>query len=199
MFQQSSCGHVLALQLILSSSVCRRLQALGHEGGSHTKEAEGCFASGTSAAGGGKCQGSDSSKAHDGNGKHAPCKAACSKSANTSVIEMSDTSDDSDLDEVVCTSLEKGKGSTKGKVTDDAATENDSDAFRQDGLPVSVVQSVPRIYYATRTHSQIAQVLLAGLAEILEPLLAVFCQSFTASYIGSSNELTWLLLDHLRN
>lgn len=91
----------------------------------------------------------------------SPCKAKCVDVGSS--LDSSDSSDDSDFEVKLCKPAGKGKpgaddssaGHKKGPA-DDAQ----SDIAQQD-QPSAVVQQVPRVYYATRTHSQIAQVLSA--------------------------------------
>lgn len=94
----------------------------------------------------------------------SPCKTKCGDEPIGLSVDSSDSSDDSESEVELCKPAGKGKvtGADDSSVGRKKRTADDAQSdFGQQDLPSVLGQQVPRIYYATRTHSQIAQVLPA--------------------------------------
>jgi hypothetical protein len=111
------------------------------------------------------------------------CKPSASKPPTTSIIDLSDSSDDSDSDEVVCTTPLRNKAKTASKKNASKETtskeidleKDDISDHEQHGQPLSMKSRAPRIFYATRTHSQIAQVMLTIASETFKSHISTQC------------------------
>eukprot|EP00884_Botryococcus_braunii_P014094 jgi/Botrbrau1/22686/Bobra.0132s0029.2 len=157
-------------------------QAQDHTSGTERKPEYCCTSNGTAGDDVSKCNSKGSLVEGHEIASPTACKPSASKPPTTSIIDLSDSSDDSDSDEVVCTTPLRDKAKTASKKNASKETtskeinlERDDDIsdHEQHGQPLSMKSRSPRIFYATRTHSQIAQVVRELKRTKYKPTMAV--------------------------